>query len=182
MARFTDLKLPIVACVVLLIGFVWIWKSRRDLIYVWSMGVAGVVLFKHHVVSGLNIENYHWLYVWAPCCSLLFLLLLLELLPRRRPYAQLAVAGLIIVCLADASLGLALRAAESTQAKAGLELVVNCCDYQAQRIDSGTARFASNCMVAGDHQFINFASILENQRPGQLLGVLEPLRHRRGMG
>jgi hypothetical protein len=164
-APFADLKPPFVACLVLLIGFVWIWKKRRDLIYVWAMGVAGVVLFKHHVVTGLNIENYHWLYVWAPCCSLLFLLLLLELIPRRRPYAQLALAGLIIVCLADASLGLALRAAESTQAKAGLELVASCYDYQLQRIDSGTARFAPNCTVAGDHQFINFASILENQRP-----------------
>ena len=164
-APFTDLKPPIVASLVLVIGLVWIWTRRRDLIYVWAMGVVGVVLFKHHVLTGLNIENYHWLYVWGPCGSLLLLVLIVLLLPRRRPYAQLALGGLVIVCLADAALGLALRAAESLQAKAGLELVTACHEYQLQRIDSGVDRLAPNCMAAGDFQFTNFASILENQRP-----------------
>jgi hypothetical protein len=129
------------------------------------MGVAGLVLFKQHVLTGLNIENYHWLYVWGPCGSLLLLVLFVELLPRRRPYAQLALGGLVIVCLADAALGLALRAAESVQAKTALELVTACHEYQLQRIDSGVDRFAPNSMAAGDIQFTNFASILENQRP-----------------
>ena len=164
-APFTDLKPPIVASLVLVIGLVWIWTRRRDLIYVWAMGAVGVVLFKHHVLTGLNIENYHWLYVWGPCGSLLLLVLIVLLLPRRRPYAQLALGGLVIVCLADAALGVALRAAESLQAKAGLELVTACHEYQLQRIDSGVDRLAPNCMAAGDFQFTNFASILENQRP-----------------
>ena len=164
-ARFADLKPPIVASLVLVIGLAWIWTRRRDLIYVWAMGLAGVVLFKQHVLTGLNIENYHWLYVWAPCGSLLLLVLLVELLPRRRPYAQLALAGLVIICLADAALGLALRAAESLQAKAALELVTACHQYQLQRIDSGVDRFAPNSTAAGEIQFTNFSSILENQRP-----------------
>jgi hypothetical protein len=117
------------------------------------------------VLTGLNIENYHWLYVWGPCGSLLLLLLIVELLPRRRPYAQLALAGLLIICMADASLGLALRVAESLKAKTALKLVTACHEYQLQRIDSGVDRFAPNCTAAGDLQFTNFASILENQRP-----------------
>jgi hypothetical protein len=124
-----------------------------------------VVLFKQHVLSGLNIENYHWLYVWGPCGSLLLLVLMVEMLPRRRPYAQLALGGLVTLCLADAALGLALRAAESLHAKTALELVTACHDYQLQRIDSGVDRFAPNSMAAGDLMFTNFASILENQRP-----------------
>ena len=55
--------------------------------------------------------------------------------------------------------------AESLQAKAGLVLVKNCYEYQVQRIASGAPRFAPNSTVAGEHQFISFASILENQRP-----------------
>jgi hypothetical protein len=60
---------------------------------------------------------------------------------------------------------LVLRAGESLQAKTALELVTACHEYQLQRIDSGVARFAPNCMAAGDLRFTNFASILENQRP-----------------
>jgi len=163
--RFTDLKFPIVASLVLIVGFIWVWRQRRDLIYLWSMGFSGVVLYKHHIVTGLNIENYHWLYLWAPCCSLLLMLMVVSLLPRQGPKARLALAGLMVLCLADAFIGLSLRVAESLQAQAGLVLVKNCCEYQVQRIESGAPRFAPNSTVAGEHQFINFASILENQRP-----------------
>ncbi len=163
--RFTDMKLPIVASLVLIVGFIWIWRQRRDLIYLWSMGFSGLVLFKHHILTGLTIENYHWLYLWAPCCSLLLLLMVVALLPRHGPKARLALAGLMVLCLADAFIGLSLRVAESLQAKAGLVLVKNCYEYQVQRIESGAPRFVPNSTVAGEHQFINFASILENQRP-----------------
>ena len=163
--RFTDLKFPIVASLVLIVGFIWIWRQRRDLIYLWTMGFSGLVLFKHHIVTGLTIENYHWLYLWAPCCSLLLMLMVVSLLPRRGPKARLALAGLMVLCLADAFIGLSLRVVESFQAKAGLALVKSCSEYQVQRIESGAPRFAPNSTVAGEHQFINFASILENQRP-----------------
>ena len=163
--RFADMKPPILASMVLIVGFIWIWRRRRDLVYLWSMGLAGLLLFKHHVLSGLNIENYHWLYVWAPCCALLLLLMVLELLPRQGPKARLALAVLMAVCLADALIGLGLRVVESLQAKAGLVLAKSFVEYQVQRIDSGTPRFDANATVAGEHQFINFASILENQRP-----------------
>jgi hypothetical protein len=163
--RFTDMKLPIVATLVLIVGFIWIWRQHRDLIYLWSMGFSGLVLFKHHVLTGLTVENYHWLYLWAPCCSLLLLLMLVALLPRNGPKARLALAGLLVVCLADAFIGLDLRVVESLQAKAGLVLAKSYCEYQDQRIASGAQRFASNSTVAGEEQFINFASIFENQRP-----------------
>ncbi len=71
----------------------------------------------------------------------------------------------MVLCLADAFIGLSLRVAESLQAKAGLVLVKNCYEYQVQRIESGAPRFVPNSTVAGEHQFIKFASILENQRP-----------------
>ena len=91
--------------------------------------------------------------------------MVVALLPRHGPKARLALAGLMVLCLADAFIGLSLRVAESLQAKAGLVLVKNCYEYQVQRIESGAPRFAPNSTVAGEHQFISFASILENQRP-----------------
>ena len=83
-SRFSDLKPPLVATLVLALGFVWIWRQRRDLIYLWTMALSGYLLFKHHVITGLDIENYHWFYVWAPCCSLLMLLMIVSVLPRAR--------------------------------------------------------------------------------------------------
>ena len=112
-------------------------------------------------MTGLNIENYHWLYLCL--CSLLLMLMVVSLLPR--PQGSPRTGGFDGLCLADAFIGLSLRVAESLQAQAGLVLVKNCCEYQVQRIESGAPRFAPNSTVAGEHQFINFASILENQAP-----------------
>jgi hypothetical protein len=164
-SRLADLKLPILAGLILVVGFVWIWKQRRELIYVWTMGLSGYVLFKHGVLTGLDIENYHWMYVWAPCCSLLLLLMVVAILPREGPRARVALMGVMVVGLADAGMGLCLRVAESLQSQAGLELVQSWHEYQTQRIDSGARRFVPNATAAGEFQFTNFAAIIENQRP-----------------
>jgi hypothetical protein len=163
--RFADLKPPIVATLVLVLGLFWIWRRRRDLIYLWTMGFCGCVLFKSHVVTGIDIENYHWLYVWAPCCSLLLLLMIVSVLPLFGERTRFALLSLMVISTLDVAMGLALRAAEAVQAKEGLALVQNWADYEVQRIDSGAQRLLPNATVAGERQFIDFATILENQRP-----------------
>jgi hypothetical protein len=164
-SRLTELRLPILGSLLLIFGFFWIWKQRRELIYLWSMGCAGVVLFKHHVVTGLNVENFHWVYVWAPCCSLLLLLVIVSLLPRLGNKARLAISCFMVLCLADLFVGLTLRAVESVRSWAGLDQVENYHSYRVQRISSGTPSLVPNSTAAGELQFVNYACVLENQRP-----------------
>ena len=164
-SRLYDLKPPLVATLVLALGFVWIWRHRRDLIYLWTMALSGYLLFKHHVVTGRELENYHWIYVWAPCCSLLMLLMLVSVLPKRGPRARIAFAVLMAVSLIDVAIGFALRTGESLHANGSLSLVRNWADYQAQRLDSGARRFIPNATVGGDQDFVDCAAVLENQRP-----------------
>ena len=164
-SRLTDLRLPILASLLLIFGFFWIWKQRRELIYLWSMGCAGEVLFKHHAVTGLNVENFHWIYVWGPCCSLLLLLVIVSLLPRLGNKARLAISCFMVLCLADLFAGLTLRAVESVRVWAGLHEVESYHNYRVQRISSGTPSFVPNSTVAGELQFVNYACVLENQRP-----------------
>jgi hypothetical protein len=164
-SRFADLKPPYVATLVLILGLFWISRRRRDLTYLWTMGFSGCVLFKSHVITGMDIENYHWLYVWAPCCSLLVLLMILSAFPRHGPRARVAVASLMAISLVDIALGLCLRAVEAVEAKVGLAFVQNWTDYDVQRIDSGAQRLVPGATVAGEDHFVNLATILENQRP-----------------
>jgi hypothetical protein len=164
-SRLADLKPPVVATLVVLVGFVWIWRRRRDALYLWAMACAGVILFKSHIVTGRDIENYHWFYVWGPCCSLLLLLLIVCLLPREGAWGKLTCLAVLTVALADGALGLALRWAESLKADAGLILVEKCASYQSQRMAADAPRLAPGSTAAGDHQFENFSTILEDQRP-----------------
>jgi hypothetical protein len=164
-SRLSDLKMPIIACLVLALSGCWVWTRRRDLIYLWSMGVAGVVLFKGHILTGFNIENYHWFYVWGPCCSLLLLLLLAAALPGQGRVGRVASGLLLAAAAADASAGLWLRSVEGVRAEEGLYHVRAWNDYQVQRLGPGVPRLEPNATAAGDNLFMDLGSILENQRP-----------------
>jgi hypothetical protein len=164
-SRLTDLKLPVVGSLVLLISGYWIWTRRRDLIYLWSMGVSGLVLFKSHILTGWSIENYHWYYVWGPCCSLLLLLLLIAVLPRQGRGAKFAIGLLLAASVADAVMGLWLRGIESVRAEEGLYQVRGWNNYHTQRMQAGVPPLDARSTVAGDSLFVDMASILENQKP-----------------
>jgi hypothetical protein len=164
-SRFTDLKPPIVATLVVLVGLIWVWQKRRDALYLWTMALAGLVLFKSHLITGRDIENYHWYYVWGPCCSLLLLLMAVSAVQHDGSGAGLAHLVVIAIALADAATGLCLRVAEALKAPAALILVEKCVEYQAQRIESDVPQLTPRATAAGDHHFMNFATILENQRP-----------------
>ena len=94
------------------------------------MGCAGVVLFKHQVVTGLDVEIFHWIYVWGPCCSLLLLLVIVSLLQRLGNKARLAVSCFMVLCLTDLFAGLTLRAVEAVRARAGLYEVESYHNYR----------------------------------------------------
>ncbi len=111
-ARFTDMRFPLVASLVLAASLVWVWMRRRELVYLWAMGLAGLLLFKNHVFTGLNVENYHWMYLWGPCSSLLQLAMAASMLPQRGWKARLGLALLALLTIADVLMGVGLRAAE----------------------------------------------------------------------
>ncbi len=164
-SRLADLRLPILGSLLLICGFFWIWKQRRELIYLWSMGYMGVVLFKHHAVTGINIENFHWVYVWSPCCSLLLLLVIVSLLPLLGSKARLGVFCFLLLCLGDLLVGLTLRSVESMRAQSASREVSSFHDYRIQRISAGAPSLVPNSTTAGERQFVNYSCILENQRP-----------------
>ena len=64
------------AVVLLVVTAVVVWRFRRELILPWSMAAAGLVLMNHQIMTGLQLENFHWSYVAGPCLSLLIGLLL----------------------------------------------------------------------------------------------------------
>ena len=51
------------------------WRYHRELILPWSLAASGLFLMNHQVITGLQIENFHWSYVAGPCLSLLIGLL-----------------------------------------------------------------------------------------------------------
>jgi hypothetical protein len=57
--RFGALVLPKEILLLALLGLVFVLARRRDLIFVWALGLAGLLLENHQVVTRLQLDNFH---------------------------------------------------------------------------------------------------------------------------
>jgi hypothetical protein len=119
--HFDELLVPRVALLLAAGSFVWLWRTRRDLLPLWCHAAAGLALLNHQIVSGLQIENFHWGYVYGPCLAIITALLAVDgltALSRRRQWAASRAASVMLVALCAMHLGSAfwLRAIEASRA------------------------------------------------------------------
>jgi hypothetical protein len=162
--RFSELLVPKGAILLLVLLFLWVWNRRRDLIYVWTLALSALLLSNHQILTGMQMSNFHWTYVWGPCLSFLFFLaagdLLVDYIRPRRLVPLLVTVFLIMHLTA----GLWLRAIEAKQTRQSAELTRGYGQYRGQ-LRSAQLLLAPNAVIAGDHQFVDLAAILNNLRP-----------------
>lgn len=163
--RFEELLLPKLTLVVLALGLVWVLRSRRDLIPVWALAAAGLGLTNHQVVTGLQIENFHWkAYVGDPVLELLLALLAAGwLVPRLSRFRPSAWAFGVVVAVYFAS-GLWLRGVEACRTAEPQELLGAYRAYRAE-VPAGAPALEAHAVTAGDPLFVSFATVLEGQHP-----------------
>jgi hypothetical protein len=163
--HFQELLLPRLTIPLLAVSLVWVMWRRRDLVYVAGIALAGFVLLNQQVITGLQIENFHWNLVMGPTLTMLILLLLVGL-PHSRikgfTFVTVALWGAIAAVTLS---GLWLRVVESTRRGKPTEIAEQLNKYLAQRSCENAPRFLANAVVAGDRYFVEAASILDNTRP-----------------
>ncbi len=165
--RTSGLTFPKLGILVAVVGMVWCLRSRRDLLYLWALGVAGLLLLNHQAVTGLEIQNFHWTYVWGPCLTLLAVLLVVGALAQRwsGPWSRTSLAATAVFVGLTLATAFWLRGVESLQSGETVTLMDAYGDYRAQRQAPDWPRLEPNGVLAGDHRFVDYAVGLENLRP-----------------
>ena len=163
-ARFSELLFPRTAIVVAVVALAWAVSRRRDLLYLACVCAAGLLLLNHQVVTGLQIQNFHWNYAWGPCGSLLVVLL-----------AAGAVCPVLAQARRDLGSGRRLRRASGRGLLApgrgvGQDRAIPGDPRRLRPIPRPAAgprrpRFPANAVIAGDPVFTEMAIALENVRP-----------------
>ena len=93
------------------IAAAWVvFRTRRDLLYLWACTGAGLLLVNQHVISGFNLEDFHWSYAYGTALSLLLVLLVLPWLARLGGWRWIAP----LVLAVQVAIGFGLRAVEAT--------------------------------------------------------------------
>jgi hypothetical protein len=164
-ARGSELWVPTATIVLLVLGLIWVWARRRDLMYLWCLDASALALTNHQVVTGLQIQNFHWEYVWGVGTSLLFVLLVAGEMERWTGWSPPVLWVVGIACGLTLVSGVWLRYCETLRSQESLKLAACYRQYRAQRLAPGVPRLAPHAVVAGDLDFVNLAVILENQRP-----------------
>jgi hypothetical protein len=162
-SRTYDLMFPKLAIALLVLSAFWVWMRRKDLVPIWLLALASFLLLNHQLVSGLQIQNSHWMNVLGSSVSLLVVLFVGERLARVRQRAAIWCLG--ACCLAYVSLGLVLRWVEAAHSGDTEALAAQYEHYQAQQTAAGPLRLEPLQCLAGDEAFVNFATVAENQRP-----------------
>jgi hypothetical protein len=161
--RFEELLLPKMSLFLIVAGLVWVWYRRKDLIYLWALPFSALVLTNHHLLTAIQIENFHWnVFVHEPIIGLFVLLVIAGELPVRGPWSRPVLWGLLVICSADLAMGVWLRAIETTRH----HFFASFQRYKTQRLgEQQSVRLAPNSVIGGDSDFVAFAMIAENQRP-----------------
>jgi hypothetical protein len=159
------LSIPIAGSIVAVLGLYWVWTRRRDLSHSWALGASGLLLYNNQVITGMTIENYHWLYVWGPVLSFLLVIVAESLLPRDGRWARPALVFLLAIGIADVVAGITLRAVEALKTPSTQNNVNSYIRFRDQRLVPETIGLKANAVVAGEPRFVDFAMILENSRP-----------------
>jgi hypothetical protein len=158
------LLIPKLALLILAIGLVWVWRRRKDLLFLWALAAAGLLLANHQIVTGLQINNFHWSYVWGPAITLLVVLLIVGEV-RRLHWPKEAAWVAAVLIAGHVGVGLWLREVEATSTRESVLFTSRYGQYASQRLQTACARLLPNTVVAGDKNFTDLAAILENQRP-----------------
>jgi hypothetical protein len=159
--HFQELLIPRAACAIAIGSALWIWKCRaaRKAAPLLAILVAGLLLTNQQIFTGLQLENFHWDYAWGPCAWLLAIVMLTCCLNTSRWFAP----ALLILSILFILLAMWMRALEATRSAESLRLTSQ---YRAFVVNQSTRQpLQPSSVIAGDPAVVNFAVLLENQRP-----------------
>jgi hypothetical protein len=163
--RFDELVLPTEILLVVALGLAFVMVRRRDLIFVWALGSAGLLLENHQVITRLQLDNYHWMYVWGPAFCCLILLAAVGAIEASTGWSPRACVSIGAVATLAFSAGLWIRAIEATRCMDRLAYARVIAAYRSEIRPDGTPRFTPSAVAAGDTDFVDLAAIFTNLRP-----------------
>lgn len=163
--RFQEIEWPLKYLIAATITGLWVWFKRRDLVPIWSLAIAGLVLRNEQILTGLQIQNWHWDYAIGAALSLVVVLSITAAAGRIEKRRGLVVAAFTACLLFVAATGVWMRYVEATRTKFSRDLLADYLRYREQRHAPGSVPLEPNAVVAGDRFFLDWAAVLDDLRP-----------------
>jgi hypothetical protein len=155
----------LLSAALVVVTFVIVWRFFRILLYLWCLCAAAFVMIHQQLFTGLQMENYHWAYLFCPCMVLLLVLLTMDVIERAGTQGRVAGKILVVAVVLNAAAGVYLRGLEAVRTKDTQRYSHGFRDYEGQRGALGYQPLAAGAVTAGTDDFVQFAMIMEHVTP-----------------
>jgi hypothetical protein len=147
------------------ITFAIVWRFSRRMLYLWCFCAAGFVMIHQQVFTGLQMQNYHWAYLFCPCMILLLVLLTMDAIVRAGARAGVVGKILVVVVVFNAVAGVYLRGLEAVRTMDSQRYSREYRDYDRQHGVPEYQPLVGGATTAGDEDFVEFAIIVDRVTP-----------------
>ncbi|HEY4904601.1 MAG TPA: hypothetical protein VIH89_14100 [Candidatus Sulfotelmatobacter sp.] len=158
--RFAPLGFSRLPALLVIAGFFIAWRYRKDLIPLWAVSFSALALQSSVFFTGIEMEGFHWQYLWAYTLDLMFLLVVVRWLERKNGWIRYPLVLLVIL---ECGIGLSLRAAETVRTHESTEFTAAYRSARAQLAANPPLR--EDAVIAGDKAFLDSTQILGPYRP-----------------
>jgi hypothetical protein len=159
-------QVPRMSVVVLALSTIWIWRARKpEIIYLWSLLVAGILLSHSSMITGVFLHEYHWDWFSWPVQFILFLVVIAEAVEGKIAQSRSLIwPGFAFLSIYFAS-AIYLLAYDIESGTSDVSRMIGRYEkYQIQRLAPGTNALVPRSTVAGDEEFCELAQINENEQ------------------
>ncbi len=115
--------------------------------------------------TGLQMQNYHWAYIFSPCMALLLILLAVDGVEAVGRRGRVVGRVLVAAVLLNAVAGVFLRGLETVRTNDSQRYSREFQAYEVQHGDSGNRALAAGAVTAGTEDFVQFAMIVDHVTP-----------------
>jgi hypothetical protein len=155
----------LLSAALIVVTFVIVWRFFRQLLYLWCLCAAGFIMIHQQLFTGLQMQNYHWAYLFCPCMILLLVLLTIDVIERMGGRGRIAGKILVVAVVLNASAGAYLRGLEAIRTMDSQRYSRGYQDYERQHAAPGYELLAAGAVTAGTEDFVQFAMIVDHVTP-----------------
>jgi len=128
----------------------------------WALICSGVILNNHQIITGLQIQNFHWKYVYGTASSFFVLLIIVDLISSLQIPKKIVVYFLVFISSFYLITSIWLWN-KASQASNFVNYNTTYHEYLKQK--SSRVSLEPKSVIAGDDKFSSIGIITDNQRP-----------------
>ena len=168
--HWKNLLFPKFAFAVAVAMLFWVWRKQRGCVYLWCLCVSGLLLINEQVLTGLEIDNFHWLYVWAPTLWLLLVLFAFDVGVDSIRWGRIAEAAVTAAAAFVVVGGTWMRVLQVDRAAESLDLTRAWAEFSPE-FTRARDKIRQNAVVSGDPVLVNLLCVSNGNIPLEGYGL-----------